>query len=96
MAYWSNEALVILALLATAAVSYFFALSAAQSILVFLLLWPSLGLLRSRARWHEINHGDPMHRPREFADDEMTTGRVWHLYQAHKEYADSMTQDRAK
>ena len=96
MAYWSNEALVLLALLATAAVSYFFELSAAQSILVFLLLWPSLGLLRSRARWHEINHGDPMHRPREFVDDELTTGRVWQSYQAHKEYADSVTRNSAE
>ena len=95
MAYWSNELLVILAFLVTAAVSYFFVLSAAQSILVFLLLWPSLGLLRSRARWHEINDADPMHRTTEFANEEVSTGRAWHLYQAHKEHADTMTRNRA-
>jgi hypothetical protein len=95
MAYWSNEALVILAFLLTAAISFFLKISAAQSILVFLLLWPSLGLLRSRARWREINHGDPMLRPAEFSNDEMSTGRLWHLYQAHKEYAETTTRDGA-
>ena len=82
--------------LVTAAISYFLQLSAAQSILVFLLFWPSLGLLRSRARWREINHGDPMLRPAEFANEEMTTSRAWNLYQAHKEYADTMTRDSVK
>lgn len=93
MAHLSNSALCAAALVLTALVAYVFGLSFLPSAFVFVLLWPSLSLLRSRLRWMEMMRGNPDFVTLQVEEDDVNTGRVWHLYLAHKRYAEKVMQD---
>jgi hypothetical protein len=93
MAHLSNSALGAAALVFTALIAVVFGLSLLPSFFVFVLFWPSLSLLRSRFRWIEMMRGNPEFLTLQSEEDEVNTGRIWHLYLAHKRYAEKVMRD---
>ncbi len=93
MAHLSNSALCSAGLILAALIAFAFGLSFLPSVFVFVLLWPSLSLLRSRFRWMEMMRGSPEFVTLQAEEDDVNTGRMWHLYLAHKRYAEKVMQD---